>query len=132
MIKRLTLIVFILPVLSSCTPSMPKMPSDFSNILTPYWPIINTQKNNVIQGFVFDANAFEQLQLGMDKKTVIDIIGSPSINNSFYEDQWNYIHHSTIDEEKIIHYRLTLVFENNLLSFIDESGISSLIKKTKE
>ncbi|HIF89928.1 MAG TPA: outer membrane protein assembly factor BamE [Candidatus Thioglobus sp.] len=118
---------------------MPKMPSismpDFSKVsmpswpsfLTPSWPSIDVHKSTIIQGSVLEIEAVEQLQLGMSKTAVMELIGSPSISDPFHEDQWDYIHHSTIDGEEVIHYRLTLVFEGNLLSVIDDSGLGGLL-----
>ena len=142
--RRLTLIALILPLLSGCGVSMPKMPSismpDLSKVsvpswpsfLTPSWPSIDVHKTSVIQGSVLEAETVEQLQLGMSKEMVTSLIGSPSISDPFHEDQWDYIHHSTIDGEDVVHYRLTLVFENDLLSVIDDSGLTSLYNSAEE
>jgi len=138
--RRLTLIVLILPLLTGCGVSMPKMLSismpDFSKLsvpswpsfLTPSWPSIDVHKASVIQGSVLEVHAVEQLQFGMNKEAVMELIGSPSISDPFHEDQWDYIHHSTIDGEEVVHYRLTLIFEANLLSVIDDSGLAGLFE----
>jgi outer membrane protein assembly factor BamE len=141
--KRLTLLVLILPLLTGCGVSMPKIPSismpDFSKVsmpswpsfLTPSWPSIDVHKPTIIQGSVLEIEAVEQLQLGMSKNAVMELIGSPSINDPFHEDQWDYIHHSTIDGEEVIHYRLTLIFTGNLLSVIDDSGLGGLLNSAE-
>jgi len=122
---------------------MPKMPSismpDFSktsmpswpSFLTPSWPSIDVHKSTIIQGSVLEIEAVEQLQLGMNKGAVMGLIGSPSISDPFHQDQWDYIHHSTIDGEEVIHYRLTLIFTDNLLSVIDDSGLGSLFNSAE-
>ena len=142
--RRLTLIVLIFPLLSGCGVSMPKMPSismpDLSKVsvpswpsfLTPSWPSIDVHKASVIQGSVLEIGAVEQLQLGMSKEIVMSLIGSPSISDPFHEDQWDYIHHSTIDGENVVHYRLTLIFEADLLTVIDDSGLASLFNSPEE
>ena len=123
---------------------MPKMPSismpDFSkasmpswpSFLTPSWPSIDVHKPTIIQGSVLEIEAVEQLQLGMNKSAVMGLIGSPSISDPFHQDQWDYIHHSTIDGEEVIHYRLTLIFTDNLLSIIDDSGLGGLFNSAEE
>ena len=123
---------------------MPKMPSismpDFSkvsmpswpNFLTPSWPSIDVHKPTIIQGSVLELEEFEQLQLGMSKEAVTELIGSPSINDLFHKDQWDYIHHSTINGEEVIHYRLTLIFAGNLLSVIDDSGLGGLFNSIEK
>lgn len=108
--------------------SVPSWPS----FLTPSWPSIDVHKASVIQGSVLEVETVEQLQLGMSKEMVMSLIGSPSISDPFHEDQWDYIHHSTIDGEDVVHYRLTLVFENDLLSVIDDSGLTSLYNSAEE
>ena len=142
--RRLTLIVLIFPLLSGCGVSMPKMPSismpDLSKVsvpswpsfLTPSWPSIDVHKASVIQGSVLEIGAVEQLQLGMSKEAVMSLIGSPSISDPFHEDQWDYIHHSTVDGENVVHYRLTLIFEADLLTVIDDSGLASLFNSPEE
>ena len=85
-----------------------------------------------MQGSVLEIGTVEQLQLGMNKEAVMLLIGSPSINDPFHEDQWDYIHHSTIDGEDVVHYRLTLIFEANILTVIDDSGLSSLFNNTEQ
>jgi len=142
--RRLTLIVLIFPLLSGCGVSMPKMPSismpdltkvsvpSWPSFLTPSWPSIDVHKASVIQGSVLEIGAVEQLQLGMSKEVVMSLIGSPSISDPFHEDQWDYIHHSTIDGENVVHYRLTLIFEADLLTVIDDSGLASLFNSPEE
>lgn len=107
---------------------MPSWPS----FLTPSWPSIDVHKPTIIQGSVLEIEAVGQLQLGMSKVTVMDLIGSPSVSDPFHEDQWDYIHHSTIDGEEVIHYRLTLIFVDNLLSIIDDSGLGGLFNNTEQ
>ena len=67
-----------------------------------------------------------QLELGMSKNTVLELIGSPSISDPFHKYQWDYINHSTINGEQEIHYRLKLVFSGDVLSEIDKSGLDGL------
>ena len=131
--KRLTLIVLAFTILSGCsnsllktseTPELPKfsMPSwlDFS------MPSIDTYKPSIMQGSVLEIEAVEKLQLGMSKSAVLNLIGSPSINDPFHQYQWDYIHHSILDGEQVIQYRLRLVFEGDLLAEIDKSKLGDL------
>ena len=79
-----------------------------------------------MQGSVLDIEAVEKLQLGMTKNAVINLIGSPSINDPFHQYQWDYIHHSIINGEQVIHYRLRLVFDGDILAEIDKGELASL------
>ena len=79
-----------------------------------------------MQGSVLDIEAVEKLQLGMTKNAVINLIGSPSINDPFHQYQWDYIHHSILNGEQVIHYRLRLVFDGDILAEIDKSELAGL------
>jgi len=63
----------------------------------------------------------------MSKSTVMNLIGSPSINDPFHQYQWDYIHHSIINGEKVTHYRLRLIFNGDTLAEIDKSELGGLI-----
>ena len=79
-----------------------------------------------MQGSVLDIETVEKLQLGMTKNSVINLIGSPSINDPFHQYQWDYIHHSILNGEQVIHYRLRLVFDGDILAEIDKSELAGL------
>ena len=79
-----------------------------------------------MQGSVLDIETVEKLQLGMSKSAVMNLIGSPSINDPFHQYQWDYIQHSTLNGEQVIHYRLRLIFDEDVLSEIDKSGLGDL------
>jgi len=131
--KRLTLIVLALTIISGCsnsllktseTPELPKfsMPSwlDFS------MPSIDTYKPSIMQGSVLEIEAVERLQLGMSKTAVMNLIGSPSIIDPFHQYQWDYIHHSILNGEQVIHYRLKLIFDEDVLTEIDKNELGGL------
>ena len=112
-----------LPKLSM--PELPKMPKLYvPNWMKPKLPSINIYKPEIIQGSFLDINEINKLELGMTKKAVMELIGSPSIIDPFHQYQWDYINHSIIDNE--IQYRLRLVFKKELLSEIDKSELENL------
>ena len=132
--KRLTLIALAFMILSGCsnplikTPETPKFPK-FS---IPSWldfsmPSIDTYKPTIMQGSVLEIQAVDKLQIGMSKSAVMKLIGSPSIIDPFHQYQWDYIHHSTINGEQVIHYRLRLIFDEDVLIEIDKSELGGLI-----
>ena len=140
--KRLTFILLAFLILSGCSNSLPKAPDlpklpKFSipaipKISLPSWlkpkmPSIDVYKPTIMQGSILDINEVDELQLGMSKETVMNLIGSPSIIDPFHQYQWDFINHSTIDGETEIRYRLRLIFSGNLLSEIDKSGLEELI-----
>ena len=145
MMKRLTFILLACLILTGCTNSLPKAPDlpklpKFSmpdlpkmpKLALPSWakpkmPSIDVYKPTIMQGIILDIKEVNQLQLGMSKESVMNLIGSPSIIDPFHQYQWDYINHSTIDGEIEIRYRLRLIFSGNLLSEIDKSGLKELL-----
>ena len=127
--NKLTLIVFSLPFLSACSPSMPELPDlpslpSMSDIIpTPY-------KADIYQGSVLERFKINQLKVGMSKAQVQDLIGSPSVIDPFHNNQWDYINYSTPGTGSIVHYRLTLAFDNTTLTKINTTGIDSLPQLT--
>ena len=142
--KRLTFILLASLVLTGCSNSLPKASEPpkipkFSmlelpkmpKLSLPSWakpklPSIEVYKPTIMQGSVLNMNEVNQLQLGMSKEMVMNLIGSPSIIDPFHQYQWDYINHSSIEGEIKIQYRLRLIFEGNSLSEIDKSGLEDL------
>ena len=131
--KRLTLTLLTIAFLSGCSNSLLKTPElpERSKFKIPSWldfsmPSIDLYKPSIMQGSVLEIEAVEKLQLGMSKNTVMNLIGSPSINDPFHQYQWDYIHHSIINGEQVIHYRLRLIFDGDTLAEIDKSQLGGL------
>jgi len=131
--KRLTFIVLAFMILSGCsnsllkTPETPKLPK-FS---MPSWldfslPSIDSYQPNIMQGSVLEIEVVERLQLGMSKTAVMNLIGSPSIIDPFHQYQWDYINHSILNGEQVMHYRLKLIFDEDVLTEIDKSELGGL------
>ena len=145
MMKRLTFILLGCLILTGCSNSLPKVPelpklpkftmpdlTKMPKLSLPSWakpkmPSIDVYKPTILQGVILDIKEVNQLQLGMSKQSVMNLIGSPSIIDPFHQYQWDYINHSTIDGEIEIRYRLRLIFSGNLLSEIDKSGLEELL-----
>ena len=145
MMKRLTFILLGCLILTGCSNSLPKEPDlpklpkftmpdlpKMPKLSLPSWakpkmPSIDVYKPTILQGVILDIKEVNQLQLGMSKQSVMNLIGSPSIIDPFHQYQWDYINHSTIDGEIEISYRLRLIFSGNLLSEIDKSGLEELL-----
>ena len=145
MMKRLTFILLGCLILTGCSNSLPKAPDlpklpkftmpdlpKMPKLSLPSWakpkmPSVDVYKPTILQGVILDIKEVNQLQLGMSKQSVMNLIGSPSIIDPFHQYQWDYINHSTIDGEIEIRYRLRLIFSGNLLSEIDKSGLEELL-----
>ena len=136
--KRLTLIVLAFTILSGCSNSLLKSPEtpESPKFSMPSWldfsmPSIDVYKPNIMKVSVLDIEAVEKLQLGMSKSAVMNLIGAPSINDPFHQYQWDYIHHSILDGEQVIQYRLRLVFDGDVLAEIDKSKLGGLTNNQK-
>ena len=44
----------------------------------------------IYQGNLIDKTAVDQLQVGMDKRQVMVLLGTPSIQDPFHHDRWDY------------------------------------------
>ena len=142
--KRLTFILLASLVFAGCSnslskaPELPKMSKlslpelpKIPKISLPSWakpklPSIDVYKPTIMQGSVLEMSEVNQLQLGMSKSMVMNLIGSPSIIDPFHQYQWDYINHSSIEGETKIQYRLRLVFNGSILTEIDKSGLEGL------
>jgi len=131
--KRLTLTLLTIAFLSGCSNSLLKTPEtpERSKFKIPNWldfsmPSIDPYKPSIMQGSVLDIKTVEKLQLGMSKNAVMNLIGSPSINDPFHHYQWDYIHHSIINGEQVINYHLRLIFDGDILAEIDKSKLGGL------
>ena len=71
----------------------------------------------IFQGNLLESSQVEQLQAGMSKQQVIGMLGTPSIQDPFHHDRWDYT--STQRTDRLAHTRiktLTLWFENDQLA----------------
>ena len=143
--KRLTFILLASLVFAGCSnslskaPELPKMSKlslpelpKISKISLPSWakpklPSIDVYKPTIMQGSVLEMSEVNQLQLGMSKSIVMNLIGSPSIIDPFHKYQWDYINHSSIEGETKMQYRLRLIFDGDTLAEIDKSGLEGLL-----
>ena len=142
--KRLTFILLTSLVFAGCSnslskaPELPKMSKlslpelpKIPKISLPSWakpklPSIDVYKPTIMQGSVLEMSEVNQLQLGMSKSIVMNLIGSPSIIDPFHQYQWDYINHSSIEGETKMQYRLRLIFDGDTLAEIDKSGLEGL------
>ena len=71
----------------------------------------------IFQGNLLESTAVEQLQVGMSKQQVLGLIGTPSIQDPFHHDRWDYT--STQRTDRLAHTEIktfTLWFENDALT----------------
>jgi outer membrane protein assembly factor BamE len=76
-------------------------------------------KVDVYQGSLLKAENVEQLRPGLNKRQVLELLGSPSVADPFHQDRWDYV--STVSRrggDAEVH-SLTLLFEGDLLASFD-------------
>jgi len=85
-------------------------------------------KINVQQGNVVTQEMVNKLKPGMTKSQVRFVMGSPMIVDAFRDNRWDYVYVQREKGELVEQMRLTIFFENdqlthieNLFEFSDES-----------
>jgi len=74
-------------------------------------------KQPIYQGSLLKADAVAQLQVGMAKQQVLNLLGTPSIADPFHHQRWDYTATQRIDRLGHTEVKnLTLWFENDLLT----------------
>lgn len=69
------------------------------------------------QGNLVDAQAATQLQVGMHKQQVLGLLGTPSIQDTFHKDRWDYTSSRRTGRVGATEVKnLTLWFENDALA----------------
>lgn len=69
----------------------------------------------VQQGNIIDRKKVNQLELGMTKRQVNFVMGSPLVNDVFHEDRWDYAYQVRKGEKSLRDRRFTLFFEDDKL-----------------
>jgi outer membrane protein assembly factor BamE len=80
----------------------------------------SVHKIDIQQGNVITQEMFEKLKIGMEKKRVEGILGTPLVTDPFHRDRWDYVYvykAGNTDTQQSAH--LTLYFANEQLNKID-------------
>jgi outer membrane protein assembly factor BamE len=81
-------------------------------------------KQNVQQGNAHEQEDLDQVELGMSKRQVAYLLGTPAIHDPFHQDRWDYISMFSRRGGDPIRRLVTLTFENDLLVATDGIGDS--------
>lgn len=81
-------------------------------------------KQNVQQGNAHEQEDLDQVELGMTKKQVAYLLGTPAINDPFHHDRWDYISMFSRRGGDPVRRLVTLTFEDDLLVATDGIGDS--------
>lgn len=82
-------------------------------------------KQNVQQGNAHDQDDLDQVTLGMSKKQVAFLLGTPAVHDPFHQDRWDYISLFSRRGNDPVRRLVTLTFENDLLVATDGIGDSA-------
>ena len=82
-------------------------------------------KQNVQQGNAHEQEDLDQVELGMTKKQVSYLLGTPAIHDPFHKDRWDYISMLSRRGGEPVRRLVTLTFENDLLVATDGIGDST-------
>ena len=80
----------------------------------------------VQQGNVITVEMLQQLELGMDKRKVIFILGTPLVIDAFHQDRWDYYYSYEPANSRRVQQGASLYFEEERLARID-ANINSKI-----
>lgn len=69
----------------------------------------------VQQGNIIDQKKVDQLELGMNKRQVQFVMGSPLLNDVFHDDRWDYLYVLRRGDKTLRHRTFTLFFEGDVL-----------------
>ena len=73
-------------------------------------------KPTVAQGNLLDKKKVDQLQVGMTKRQVLVLLGSPSVTSPFQRDRWDYVQANVPRNGKMVVRKLSLFFDNGTLA----------------
>lgn len=76
-------------------------------------------RQDIQQGNVLEEEDLNQLALGMTKRQVAVLLGSPSVQSPFHADRWDYVNTYARRGQAFVSRTLTLVFAEDALVSIE-------------
>jgi outer membrane protein assembly factor BamE (lipoprotein component of BamABCDE complex) len=75
-------------------------------------------KQNIQQGNALEQEDLDELYVGMNKRQVLFVLGTPSIQDPFQQSRWDYVQTFSRRGGDLVQRTVTLNFEDDLLSEI--------------
>ncbi len=100
----------------------------FILVLTLVLAACSIHKIDIQQGNVIEEKQLEQLKIGMLRRQVVDILGTPLLQDPFRPDRWDYVYYFKAANKTPDLYQLTLFFEDEFLIDIE----TTLSERTAE
>jgi outer membrane protein assembly factor BamE len=73
-------------------------------------------KQNIQQGNAIEQEDLDKLRIGMTRNQVSFLLGTPAIRDPFHQDRWDYVSTFSRRGEDAVMRKVTLYFENGVLS----------------
>lgn len=102
-VKR-TLLVSALLLMTACQAGVLKFPGVY--------------QIDIRQGNIITQDMVDQLRPGMTKRQVIFVMGTPLVADPFHQSRWDYVYNYQPGGGERVGERMTVHFENDLLSTI--------------
>ncbi len=75
-------------------------------------------KQNIQQGNALEQEDIDELYVGMNKRQVLFVLGTPSIQDPFQQQRWDYVQTFSRRGGDLVQRTVTLTFEDDLLAEI--------------
>ncbi len=75
-------------------------------------------KQNIQQGNALEQEDLDELYVGMNKRQVLFVLGTPSVQDPFQQQRWDYVQTFSRRGGDLVQRTVTLKFEDDLLSEI--------------
>ncbi|MDD4888147.1 MAG: outer membrane protein assembly factor BamE [Thiomonas sp.] len=87
-------------------------------------PLLTPYKMDIRQGNYITQEMRDKLKQGMTRVQVRYVMGTPLISDAFHGNRWDYVYRLEHDYQVVEKHRLTLYFEGDSLSRIDDSDLN--------
>lgn len=89
-------------------------------------------KQNVQQGNALEQEDLDELYIGMNRRQVLFVLGTPSVRDPFHQDRWDYVQTFSRRGGPLVQRTVTLRFENDALAEIigAENAIAAPIEES--
>jgi len=72
---------------------------------------------NIAQGNLIEQKNLDQVEVGMTRKQIRFLLGTPMIDDPFHKDRWDYVYYLKIGRKDATFKRwVSVQFENDLVS----------------
>lgn len=99
-----------------------------SEMTMPKLPTFTAHKMEINQGNMVTPEMRHKLKLGMTRLQVQAILGTPLVNDVFHANRWDYVYRLEKKAKLLEEQRMTLYFEGEFLTRIDDGNMPALPK----